>query len=521
MLALLPGASTAQATQTVPPNDPVYAFIDRLAAARLVDTLLVGQRAMSRREVGRIIAAARLRAGDSGWMAERLKDFAEAYPDSARKAPVMAAAEADAIIAESPERGIDPDATGGIEVSLNPLTSNRLGRPVVNGATFSYKLSVSAGITPWLAGVASERMSFADGRSSRGEGFSEMGQLYLRGLWKNVGVLAGRDHLFLGQGVEAGLLSSYNARGIDQVRISSDRPFVMPWLLRYLGPTHATLAFGDLGTAQQFPHTRFLAYKVSVLPHPRFELGVGLSEQVGGEGAPGGTLLQKLVDAVPIIDAVILHRTFLFSNKFVGVDLRYRLPGITGAQFYAEGVFDDFDLRRVKSVFTEDAGYVWGLSATCLAECGRVRASAEYHVTGLRFYTHGFYKTGFTVDQKFIGDPLGPRGRGGYGFLDVDGHRGAVNLTMAYEDRSGNKYGATTTTPDDSDFRFVVIERRPAERRWRATTTTTVGRTRSRVAYTATAGVERVENFAHVRGAWRTNGLAQVGLQIRGTPPFF
>jgi hypothetical protein len=190
-------------------------------------------------------------------------------------------------------------------------------------------------------------------------------------------------------------------------------------------------------------------------------------------------------------------------------------------QFYAEGVFDDFDLRRVKSVFTEDAGYVWGLSSSCLGECGRARASLEYHVTGVRFYTHGGYRGGFTLEQKFIGDPLGPRGRGAYGIFEVDGRRRSVTFNLAYEDRNGNKYGAVTSTPDDSDFRFIVLERNPAERRWRSTVTATFGGIRDRMGYTVSGGAERVENFGHVAGAWRTNGLVQAGIQIRGTPPFF
>jgi hypothetical protein len=51
--------------------------------------------------------------------------------------------------------------------------------------------------------------------------------------------------------------------------------------------------------------------------------------------------------------------------------------------------------------------------------------------------------------------------------------------------------------------------------------TATFGGLGDRVAYTLTGGAERVENFAHVQGAWRTNGLVQMGVQIRGTPPYF
>jgi hypothetical protein len=258
-----------------------------------------------------------------------------------------------------------------------------------------------------------------------------------------------------------------------------------------------------------------------VRPHPRFEIGTGLVEQVGGQGAPGGTLLQKAVDAIPIIDAVILHRRMEFGNKFVGVDIRYTLPWVTGTQIYAEGVFDDFDLRRVKSTFTEDAGYVWGLSTSCFASCGRVRLSTEYHVTGVRYYTHGVYQSGFTVDQQFIGDPLGPRARGAYAIADVDGHRTSLGLDLGYEDRSGNMYGSQSTTGDDSDFRLIIIGRRPAERRWRAVATEKLGGLNDRLALTIGAGAERVENFNHVQGSWKTNGLLQLGIQYRPTRPFF
>jgi hypothetical protein len=150
-----------------------------------------------------------------------------------------------------------------------------------------------------------------------------------------------------------------------------------------------------------------------------------------------------------------------------------------------------------------------------------VRASAEYHVTGVRYYTHGKFQSGFTVDRQFIGDPLGPRARGAYGMIDVDGHRASLGLDLGYEDRSGNLYGVTSTTADDSDFRFVIIGRRPAERRWRAVATERLGGLNDRVAFTAGAGVERVENFNHVQGAWKTNGLLQLGLQYRPARPFF
>ena len=500
----------------------MYAFVDRLVAARLVDTVLVGQRMMSRREIGRILAAARARAGDSSWLAVRLREYAEAFPETLRVAPLVTSVETDAISMDSPPRGIDPDANGSIDVRLNPFASNQLGRPIANGQTYSIGAAVSAGVTHWLSLGLRQRSSLFD---ERGGGdltnHSEWEQAYARLLWKNVAFTAGRDYVFIGQGNTTGLTTSLNQRGLDQIRIASDRPFVLPWLLRYVGPLHGTMLLADLGKDQYFPHTRFFAYKLSARPHRSFEIAASLAETVGGEGSPDGTFAFKAQDAFPLLDAVILHRRTLFSNKFVGVDFRYTIPKVNGAQLYAEGAFDDFDLRRVRSVFTEDAGYIWGLSASCFRECGPVRATAEYHVTGLRYYTHGIFHSGFTVDQMIIGDQLGPRGKGAYGTIDLDRTRHSMALNVAYEARSGDKYGATSSTTDDSDFRFVLLEHHPTERRWRSTATWKSGGLLERTTFSITGGAERVENFAHADGAWRTNWMAQVGVQVHPTRPFF
>ncbi|MDQ3949129.1 MAG: hypothetical protein M3282_02185, partial [Gemmatimonadota bacterium] len=58
-LALLwPGAAFGQATTNVPVQDLTYRHVERLVAEGLVDTVHVGQRPYSRREVARIAAEA-------------------------------------------------------------------------------------------------------------------------------------------------------------------------------------------------------------------------------------------------------------------------------------------------------------------------------------------------------------------------------------------------------------------------------------------------------------------------------
>src|ERR1700755_2826488 len=59
LAALMPPAALgAQATVTVPVQDPVYRDLDRLFGSGLIKTMMVGQRPYSRREIARIVIEA-------------------------------------------------------------------------------------------------------------------------------------------------------------------------------------------------------------------------------------------------------------------------------------------------------------------------------------------------------------------------------------------------------------------------------------------------------------------------------
>ena len=55
MLLVLPSRSRGQATPLVPPDARVYRDIERLAAMGLIDTLILGARPFSEREIVRLL----------------------------------------------------------------------------------------------------------------------------------------------------------------------------------------------------------------------------------------------------------------------------------------------------------------------------------------------------------------------------------------------------------------------------------------------------------------------------------
>src|SRR5581483_7804319 len=65
-LASFSGSAIAQASPTVPANERVYRDIDRLAASGLIDTIIVGTRPYSQREVLRLLHEAQRNLGRLG-----------------------------------------------------------------------------------------------------------------------------------------------------------------------------------------------------------------------------------------------------------------------------------------------------------------------------------------------------------------------------------------------------------------------------------------------------------------------
>jgi Capsule assembly protein Wzi len=521
-----------QSTPTVSPADPVYGFIDRLVAMGAVDSVIVGQRPMSEREIARILRNARGRSlanqtTNSAWLQESLDRYEQFYAsrladsNDARTLRIDRVG-ADLLLADSPSRGMNRNA--GIDISLNPLLANRQGVPSVDGTTAALYAGAEMPLTNWLVASTLLRGDVRRARGLASAGDLRPEQLYLRGLFQNVAVSIGRDYVFFGQAADVSMMNSLNPRALDMLRVSSDHPFVMPFVSRFLGPLAGTFYLSYFGGRQKLdslgnriyaPYAQLVGYKLSAHPFSHFEIGTTVNDEVGGRGSPGGTFLQKTENLFPLLDAALLHRTFRFSKRFAGIDARWSPANAMGLQLYMDGALNDFDLRRLKSSLTDDGGYIWGATLDCLRECGTVRVTTEYQTTGLRYYTSGYLPWGYTLDQQVIGNPLGPEGQGGYLSIELDRVNTRFSLTAAHEIRSGDVWGTVSTTSNDADFHFVIVQQRPSERRWRLMGNVTVGHPTSAFSTRLAAGVERVERFGFVPGADRNNVMAEIGFEMR------
>ncbi|MEO7086187.1 MAG: capsule assembly Wzi family protein [Gemmatimonadaceae bacterium] len=509
----VPTAAVAQATPTVAPTERVTSDIMRLAAVGLIDTIVVGSRPYSRREVVRMLNEAqrnidRLDRGRS-WAAAVIRADLAIY---AVPPPLLDRASAEETLFNSAVRGVPGDANGSLDATIDPLVAYREGRPL--GQSFTETLETWHGVAlgPMLALQLNPRLTLPTPTSPTGSRALVLQSGAANTLFGNLSIEAGRDYVVFGPEPDGGLLLSNNGPALTLARVMNDSPIVLPGWLRIAGPARAALFVADLGVGHQvFPHSRLAGYHVAIEPSRHLELGGGLIDEMGGDGAPAGTFTQRIIDLFPPI------KNYQFSNKLAAFDGHLRLPEWMGFEAYVETALDDFDVRRIRSSLLEDGGWVGGVSVACIFECGRVGLRAEYRQTGIRFYTHNQFASGVESQGVILGDPLGPRGLGGYVTVDreSDGPAGTLALAAAFEVRSGNLYGSVDTLPHDANFHFVQTLHRPAEKRARALLSwTPAGARDSRVHVEAKTGLEHVDNF-NWNGTTRWNALGQLSVIYR------
>lgn len=435
-LTLAASPVRAQGTATLHPSDLAYADIDRLSELGFLDSVVIGQRPYSRREVGRIVRVARDRSTQLGENDDRraLTDlelaigdgilrrleirFSRELDESAGGDPVIAPID-DALISvvytDAERRGFPGATTRNTEATIGSLVPRRLSVPVLPGTTGTLELAQRLEPNRWLAFTARERIEYAWAKDTtlRGE-YAEMLLGSVRARFWNVALSVGREQLAWAQAAGDGLFLASDAPALDQISIATDHPFLLPSILRRLGSTKATLVVADLGPSRVRANSKLLAYKVSIAPNPRAELGATFMNHYGGEGGRPSSLKDRLIDFLPFIDIFRRHnyadssRTLdVDSDKLLGLDGRLRIGGLRGVVLTGEVLIDDFDVHRIPKLFTGSGSQTLGIIVPrFVSPLLSLRVSAKH--MGIQTYAHSELTNGITTRGRLLGDELGP-----------------------------------------------------------------------------------------------------------------
>jgi len=437
LTAVALGGTHAQAqTATVPPSDEAYADLDRLSELGFLDSVIIAQRPYSRREIGRILRAARERSNQLGerTQSQLITDLELSIGDGIlRRLEMRFSREIEAIQFTDPlfkpveDARVDVFYTdaplrrfvGGYGTALEATTGwllpRQLGTTRVTGTTAGIEIAQRLEATSWLAFTLRERAEYAWAEDSALEGSTAevlLGTMRVR--YRNVALEIGRSQLSWAQSQDEGLFIAADAPALDLISLSSDHPFVLPSVLRVLGPTKATLIVANLGPSQVRSYSQLLGYKVSVSPSPRAEVGATFFNHFGGEGGRPSSFGDRLIDFLPFVDVFRRHnytdssRTLdVDSDKLLGLDGRLRIGGLRGVVLTGELLIDDFDVQRIPKLFTGYGSQALGITLPRFISPVLSLKLMATHM-GILTYTHGALSNGITTRGRLIGEELGP-----------------------------------------------------------------------------------------------------------------
>jgi len=149
---------------------------------------------------------------------------------------------------------------------------------------------------------------------------------------------------------------------------------------------------------------------------------------------------------------------------------------------------------------------VFGARRVGLGSEGRFDLWAEARHSGVRPYTHHQFTSGWTLDGRILGDPIGVLAEGLSGGVDWTGPTSRLSVAGYWERYFGDSY-ADGPQPG---LNWVKVQDGPDETRERLTVDWTTDMGTSGRFVTVRGGLEHVHQFAFTPGRNRVDAMLQV-----------
>jgi hypothetical protein len=515
------------ASVTVPLHEPVYRDLDRLDALGLLPDEVLNHRPLSRGEIARIVEkASRRPEAILAPAKELLVALRRDYPTRrlGEDRGFQGIAFGVAGTNSAPERIHRENGIGSVDGVVHPLAGYREGSPFAEGGTAwiqtehshypgrRFAIGARTDVRLFVGDDTFDEGPDAISRSSIDvDADVSLKALYGRFRFGGLIVQVGRDALSWGPTPSGGLLLSNNARPLDMVLVTHESSYRLPWIFRHLGPQRIGFALADLGTDRVHPNSFLLASRGTFRLHRRIELGVWDTLILGGDGAPKPALFE------------ILHEIFPYGRRGTDEDLSdhriafdLRLHVVPGhLLLYHEAFLDDGFRPAPLGDMWDVMSFRSGFYLPAIGREGRFDLRGEVTRIPAIAYRHGRWRTGYALDDRLLGDELGPDARGvriDTAWLRRDGNR--LGLELAWEGRDADDWAQEPASePGTFGDIFRVLDR-PTQSRVRAR----VGldwNVEAGVKWQPRLGVERVVNPHFRKGDDAvTNVLIEIGLRI-------
>ncbi|MBI1963518.1 MAG: hypothetical protein HYS37_09110, partial [Candidatus Rokubacteria bacterium] len=249
-------------------------------------------------------------------------------------------------------------------------------------------------------------------------GAARLGTGYAKLTLYNVELLVGRDSLWWGPGLFGSLILSNNAPPLDQIRIGSAEPFLLPWIGEWVGPTKLLGFVSELEERRDHPRANLAGIRGTIAPLSVLELGASYANMFGGTDRPRlsgvDDYLRALFDP-PASDQAANRR---FRNNLLFAldgDLRlrnvnrYRVPS-RDLRLYGEFGWDDTCCNSNYVPLKDAISGLIGVHLLGLFEIDGLDARFEYAESSKLSFTHNQFYRGYWTRGEVISHAIGTDG---------------------------------------------------------------------------------------------------------------
>lgn len=231
----------------------------------------------------------------------------------------------------------------------------------------------------------------------------------------NVDLVIGREPIWWGPGHHGALLMTNNAQPFDMVRLTSQSPFLLPWIFRWLGQFKPTLFVTQLEENRDYPHAKLMGMRLDFRTLSSFRFALSRVIMFGGEGRKGLTISDWF--NILIANDNTEHgwtSSDIDNNQIMSLDFSVVINGLDrslpfeGLKIYGEIGAEDSsgngwptERAYLAGLFVEEPAFFPNTSMRI--EWATTAKNKKYSA----WYTHGIYSTGYRYKGRIIGHHMG------------------------------------------------------------------------------------------------------------------
>lgn len=391
----------------IPVGSPIYANLETLEAYGLIRTALLSTKPFTYKEGSRLAIEARSR-----W--EGLDETERTRLKSASVAISRLERELENFQPRMESLSIKPVANPYVkyfylskDIPVPPGIA-RGGDSLKEGSNARAGLGLMAG---------SDHLSFnlsPEYRLSEASSGLETRSAYIMGNLFNIDAEAGKDAMWWGSSFHGSLIMSDNAEPFESVKITSSRPFLLPWVFKRIGLVKPTVFLARLEEDRDYPRASLLGMRLDIRPAPAFQMGFSRVFMFGGEGRRSLSL-SEWGEIFFVSDDADHGDSPINGNQLASIDAsivylnKTKYLPFASMKLYTEWGFEDSSgdtktptgQASLLGVFFKDMVYD-GLDLR--VEWADTAHNERY---GPLWYEHGVYFTGYRYKGREIGHHMG------------------------------------------------------------------------------------------------------------------